>query len=157
MAAQLSIAPPPQPDSLAALTAGERLLVLGLRRWITGWQRQEPCHWSLVWNDFARTLGAAPARRALAGLNGLVGELATSVRRPYRTAPCCCALLCPDEVTVLCLIAACQKADSACSARLAEWLVQPSGATRLVTAAREIAAALEGAGCRLPDRQRGAG
>lgn len=155
MSAQQSIVIiPPLPGSLGALTAGERLLVLGLRRWIAGWQRREPGHWSLAWKDFTKALGRDSARQALAGVNGLIWELATSIRRPYRHAPCCCPVLCSDEMAVLCLVAACQKADFACSARLAEWLVKPRGADRLVATSSEIASALVQAGYALPDRQR---
>lgn len=146
----------PWPTALAELASGERLIVRAFRHWVVGLEGQAGHHWSLVWNDFARSLGARDGRRALTAWSALVRHLQGAARRTIRYHHPGCPCLGPDEVALVAFLAACQGDDRRLARGLAEWLVTPEAAGGLLQVGLVIADCLREHAVALPARRLGA-
>ena len=140
------------PSQIDDLEDVEVLLVSCLRRWIAGLCQRDPRLWNIAWNDLAKRLGAEDARKATSGLNNVICEICTQARRGFRHHPPCCRRLSADELTILSLVAACQRRQVARARALAAWLVIEAGVDGLLCAAMRLAAALSAQDLQLPDR-----
>ncbi len=92
-------------------------------------------HWSFVWNEFTRQFGAKDSKRALSGFATWIKGLQGHARRPLQHHQPGCPCLCADEVSLICLVAACQHHQPRRARNLAEWMVEPGGAGELLEAA----------------------
>ncbi|MDJ0942411.1 MAG: hypothetical protein QNJ30_03050 [Kiloniellales bacterium] len=137
---------------LSELAEAEAVVLRALRRWIVGASSKDPRLWSLAWNDLAVAFGSEAGRDLLTALIGMVREICGYARRPIEYHQPCCPCVCADEVCILALLGACQRAETQIARSLAEWLVLSEGAPGLLEAARRLAAVLAAQGCRLPDR-----
>ncbi len=140
------------PHELAELAEAEAVVLRALRRWIVGSSSKDPRLWSLAWNDLAVAFGTEPGREILTALIGMVREICGYARRPIEYHQPCCPCVCADEVCILALLGACQRAETQAARGLAEWLVLREGAPGLLEAARDVAYVLTAQGCKLPDR-----
>ena len=98
-----------------ALLFPEQLIVSGYRCWLSGYATGDIACWEVAWNVYAHSLGPDQARPAVTALATWVRALRRRTARPLDRLPFGCSRLCPDEVTGLRLVAACQRR----SARLA--------------------------------------
>jgi len=140
------------PRELSELAEAEAVVLRALRRWIVGSCSKDPRLWSLAWNDLAVAFGTEPGRDALTALIGMLREICSYARRPIEYHQPCCPCVCADEVCILALLGACQRAEMQAARGLAEWLVLREGAPGLLEAARGLATVLAAQDCRLPDR-----
>ncbi len=140
------------PRELSELAEAEAVVLRALRRWIVGSSSKDPRLWSLAWNDLAVAFGAEPGREILTALIGMVREICGYARRPIEYHLPCCPCVCADEVCILALLSACQRAETRAAHGLAEWLVLREGTPDLLESARRLATVLASQGCRLPDR-----
>ena len=140
------------PHELLQLAKAEAVVLRALRRWIVGSSGGDPRLWSLDWNDLALAFGTEPGRDILTALIGMVREICGYARRPIEYHQPCCPCVCADEVCILTLLGACQRAEMQTARGLAEWLFTCEGAPGLLEAARKLAVVLAARGCRLPDR-----
>ncbi len=140
------------PRELSDLAEAEAVVLRALRRWIVGSSSKDPRLWSLAWNDLAVAFGTEPGREILTALIGMVREICGYARRPIEYHRPCCPCVCADEVCILALLGACQRAETQAARGLAEWLVLREGAPGLLDSARRLVTVLTSQGCRLPDR-----
>ncbi len=142
----------PWPTSTAELDPSERLIVWTFRRWVTGLRRNDGSHWSLVWSEFAHRFGAIDGKEALAHFAGLVMGLQSYARRTIHHHQPCCPCLGADEVSLICLIAACQNRQPSLARGLAEWMVQPDGIGELLQSSVRLAQIMGQHGLTFPER-----
>ncbi len=147
----------PWPTSTAELEPSERLIVWAFRRWVLGLAQNNGGHWSLVWNEFVRQFGAGDGKEAMTGFAKLVKGLHGHARRSIGHHQPCCSCLCADEVSIVCLVAACQHRQPRLARGLAEWLVLPDGAGDLLAAAVQLGHIMRRHGLRLPVRTQARG
>ena len=92
----------------------ERLVGIGFRCWLAGYQTDDINCWETGWNLFARELGTACAKAAVTELSCWVRAVHRQACRPINTYPFGCAGFCTDECVAISMVAACQ--HSACPA-----------------------------------------
>lgn len=132
----------------------ERLVVLGLRGWLAGYETGDIACWEAVWNDYCRELGPARAKKVVAELAGLIRVLRSESRRTIESYPRPCRFMCRDECLALRLLSGCQQGqrplacETACRL-MACPLMTSLGIAELVAAAECYASELAEAGLEL--------
>ena len=144
---------PPFPRSVYDLNDPERFLVTSFRRWVIGLRENNGEHWSYVWNEFAREMGAHGGKMALASFAKLIRSLQRHARKTIYYHQPCCACLGADEAWVLCFLSACQHRQVSLATALLEWMVEPSGNGELLEAGAELGQLMEHHSLILPDRR----
>lgn len=142
----------PWPTSMAELAPAERFVVWCFRRWVLGLRENNSGHWSLVWNEFARQLGACDGKAALSDFANLVRGLQCYARRTIHHHQPCCPCLGADEARIISLVAACQNGRTHLARALVEWMVEPDGAGELFEAAIRLAQVMRRHALNLPER-----
>jgi hypothetical protein len=127
----------------------ERLVLLGLRGWMAGYETGDIACWEAVWNDHARTLGPQTAKPLVTELSCMVRLLRRGTCPLARFYPPPCRFLCRDECLALGLIAGCQAEAWAAADSAARKLAGANSAESLLTSGRLYAAALSQANLRL--------
>lgn len=124
----------------------ERLVVLGLRGWLSGYENGDIACWETVWNDYARVLGPERAKTVVAELAAWVRTLRREGTRDLDCYPRPCRLMCRDECMALGLVAGCQSEAWPAACAAAQALAGPDGAEAVLASCRSFAAALAEAG-----------
>ncbi len=91
-----------------------RLVGLGFRGWVAGYEYQDTSCWENVWETYSVQLGAGPAKRAITELSAWVRVLRQTAERRIEIYPAGCMRFCRDECIAIAVIAACQQ--NACPA-----------------------------------------
>ena len=130
---------PQQPDSAYDLAPAERFIVWSFRRWVLGLNENNGGHWSMVWNEFAKEMGARDGKAALSDFASLIRCLQLYARRKVYHHQPCCPCLGADEIWMFCLVSACQNQRPQLARSLAEWMVEPDGAAEIIKAATGVA------------------
>lgn len=86
----------------------ERLVGLGFRGWVAGYEYQDVSCWETVWTTYARNLGPAVAKQAVTELSCWVRALRQISCRKIEVFPMACAGFCRDECIAISVIAAAQ-------------------------------------------------
>ena len=92
----------------SAAHGAERLVGLGFRYWLAGYQRGEIDRWNDAWQIYASALGPKNARVAVAELSSWVRSVSAAARRDIKVSCGDCSRLCRDECLAVSMIAACQ-------------------------------------------------
>jgi hypothetical protein len=92
----------------AHLDGPERLVAIGFRCWMAGYQTGDIACWEHAWNIFASELGPAPARAALTDLSCWVRKIHATSGRSIETYPAACRGFCRDECVAVAMVAASQ-------------------------------------------------
>ena len=127
----------------------ERLVGLGFRGWVAGYEYQDISCWENVWNTYAVTLGAAPAKRTVTELSSWVRALRQTTARRIEIYPAGCARFCRDECIAISVIAACQQEGCPALRACAQALTGTDAIEPMLTEARAYAGCLLDAGQRL--------
>lgn len=90
----------------------ERLVVVGFRCWMAGYEYGSIECWEVAWNEYAGDLGAARARRAFGDLQYWIRATRDASQRTIACFPHCCRCVCRDECMALSVIAALQMGDA---------------------------------------------
>lgn len=136
-----------RPDpTVGAINRPERLVGLGFRCWIAGYETQDINCWETGWNTFATELGPTHAKAAITELSCWVRMVHIKASRPINTYPFGCKGFCRDECMAISMIAAGQ--HSACPAMraCAFALLNTSDIDGVVDAATNFAETLKEAG-----------
>jgi len=132
--------------------SAERLVVVGFRCWMAGYEYDSIACWEVAWNTYASELGATDARRAFSGLQYWVRSVRQATHRTIRCFPHCCGRVCRDECMALSLVSALQE-DNNDLARTATYYLtetpQSDQISSVTDAAGEFASALLAVGRRL--------
>jgi len=86
----------------------ERLVGIGFRGWLSGYQYEDIACWEKVWNTYAVALGPRAAKGALSELSAWIREVRCLACRKIEIYPPGCKYFCRDEHLAMSLIAACQ-------------------------------------------------
>ena len=92
----------------------ERLVGIGFRCWINGYQNTDIGCWEHGWNVFARELGPERARTAITELAGWIRSICSNAEREIAVCAVDRDRFCKDECIAVSMIAACQ--HNACPA-----------------------------------------
>lgn len=87
-----------------------KLVGLGFRCWLAGYETQDVNCWETGWNVYARELGPAQAKIAVSELSCWVRAIYSAKCREIETYPFGCAGFCRDECMAISMIAASQHA-----------------------------------------------
>ena len=86
----------------------ERLVGIGFRCWLAGYDTGDISCWENGWNEYSRTLGAERAKRAVTELACWVRAVRASASSTIENFPGGCPGFCADECMAISLIAASQ-------------------------------------------------
>lgn len=86
----------------------ERLVALGFRHWMTGFQTGDSAHWQKAATMYERELGVCAARLAISQLSAWVSAVKACARRTISVNPGCHGCFCRDECLAVAMVAACQ-------------------------------------------------
>jgi hypothetical protein len=137
------------PRRIIPQSSAERLVGIGFRCWLAGYDTGDISCWENGWNEYSRTLGAERAKRAVTELACWVRAVRASASRKIEYCAVGCPGFCADECMAISLIAASQHhrcpAMRACALALTgSDLVDP-----VIDAANAFADALQDADQRL--------
>jgi len=138
---------PPPTDRIGDLTEPERLVIHCFRHWLAGGARHE-----MLWRRLTYDLHTSNARAALGGLEAMIQLLTAHAHRNIAYHHPCCPCIGPDEVGLLTLVTAVQRAQPALAQLVAANFVRPSGTKMLLAATDLFAAALKRGARELPLR-----
>ncbi|TCT12064.1 hypothetical protein EDC22_103379 [Tepidamorphus gemmatus] len=124
----------------------ERLVILGMRGWIAGYETGDISCWEAVWNDHAREVGPLAAKRIVSELSGWVRIMRSEGCRGVACYPRPCRFMCRDECLALRMIASCQNGLRAVAEESGRQLVEIDRVDEFLAAADAYAAELSGAG-----------
>ena len=96
------------------LSAPERLVGLGFRCWLTGFQTSDIGCWEVAWDEFSRAVGPRAAKPLMSELATWVSAVQDAAERRIELYPAQCSEFCRDECLAISMVAACQ--HSACPA-----------------------------------------
>jgi hypothetical protein len=119
----------------AMLSAPERLVGVGFRCWLAGFQSGDIGCWEVAWDAFSGAVGPQAAKPLMTDLACWVRAVQDSAERRIEVNPAQCQRFCRDECLAISIIAACQ--HSACPAFRA--------CAVALLGSNEIDAAMEGA------------
>jgi hypothetical protein len=86
----------------------ERLVGLGFRHWVAGYQTGNLHCWESAWSVYERALGGRNARLAVSELSSWVKSVSAAARRDISVLPANCRDFCRDECLAVAMVAACQ-------------------------------------------------
>lgn len=86
----------------------ERLVGLGFRCWMAGYQTGDISCWEVAWQAYEKILGSRAAEPALGELSSWVRSIRNTSRRQIELYPARCPGFCRDESMAIAMIAACQ-------------------------------------------------
>ena len=89
-------------------SGAEWLVGVGFRCWLAGYDTGDIACWETGWNEYARALGPARAKRAVTELACWVKAVRASAARKIEYYPFGCIGFCADECMAISLIAASQ-------------------------------------------------
>lgn len=121
----------------------ERLVGLGFRAWLAGYQTGDISLWEGAWSIFSSSLGTRQARPALTDLACWVRAIRNSTCRKIEVYPGQCTGFCRDECMAIAMVAASQ--HGACPAlRACAWaLLESSTIDEVVEGAACLGARLK--------------
>lgn len=120
----------------------ERLVGLGFRAWLAGYQTGDIACWEQAWAIYSNALGPTQARPAVTDLACWVRAIRNATCRRIEVYPGQCAGFCRDECMVIAMVAASQ--HGACPAlRACAWaLLESSTIDEVVEGAESLGATL---------------
>jgi hypothetical protein len=90
------------------LAGAERLVGLGFRYWVSGYQSGDINCWEEAWRLYTKALGLGAAKTAISELSAWVRAMSAAARRDIEVYPGQCGSFCRDECLAVSMIAACQ-------------------------------------------------
>jgi hypothetical protein len=116
---QIATFPKAHPSSDAALagavmSAPERLVGVGFRCWLAGFQTGDIGCWEVAWEEMSRAVGTRAAKPLMTELAHWVRAVQETAERRIEVYPADCRRFCRDECLAISMVAACQ--HSACPA-----------------------------------------
>ena len=98
-----------RPCIISDTTGAERLVGLGFRYWVSGYQSGDIGCWEQAWRIYSDVLGAPQARVAVSELSAWVRAVSAAARRDIEVdADGYGSRFCRDECLAVSMIAACQ-------------------------------------------------
>jgi hypothetical protein len=95
----------------AMLPAAERLVGVGFRCWLQGFQTGDIGCWEVAWQEFSGAVGPRAAKPLMTELACWVRAVQDTAERRIEVFPAQCRRFCRDECLAISLVAACQHAS----------------------------------------------
>jgi len=130
----------------------ERLVGIGFRCWLAGYQTDDINCWETGWNLFASELGPACAKTAVTELSCWVRSVHKHACRPITYYPFGCAGFCVDECMAISMVAASQHSVCPAMRSCAFALLGSSDIDGVVKSATDFANVLSDFGHVLSDK-----
>jgi hypothetical protein len=92
----------------AMLPGPERLVGVGFRCWLQGFQTSDIGCWEVAWQEVSRAVGARAAKPLMTELACWVRAVQDSAERRIEVYPAQCRRFCRDECLAISMVAACQ-------------------------------------------------
>lgn len=92
----------------AMFPAAERLVGVGFRCWLQGFQTSDIGCWEVAWEEFSRAVGPRAAKPLMTELACWVRAVQDSAERRIEVYPAQCRRFCRDECLAISMVAACQ-------------------------------------------------
>lgn len=108
LAEKLRLARMPLRPAPRAASDAERLVGLGFRFWVSGYQSGNIDRWDAAWQIYEKALGPVAAQTAVVGLSSWVRAVSAAARRDIEVCKDGCSGFCRDECLAVSMIAACQ-------------------------------------------------
>lgn len=124
----------------------ERLVGLGFRCWLTGFETGDIASWEEAWNAYQDTLGIDAAKTTVLSLSQYVRAVMASTHRTIETYPAASRGFCRDECLVISMIAACQHNARKEMCTCAAALIGSNDIGDAVSTAQDFAGALRSVG-----------
>jgi hypothetical protein len=93
---------------LPVLKTPEKLVGVGFRCWMAGYQTGEIACWEETWKVYSDALGPASAREVVSTLGCWVRSIKENAHRDIVVFPVGCRGFCRDECVAISMVAACQ-------------------------------------------------
>jgi hypothetical protein len=132
------------------LTGSARLVGIGFRCWLSGYQTGDIACWEQAWDAYAGALGPERAKVAVTELACWVRTISRTAQRPIEVYPGPCATFCRDECMAVSMVAASQNSICPALRACAFALLESSDVNAVVTGAQVFADALRGIDVLLP-------
>jgi len=127
----------------ARFNAPERLVGLGFRSWLAGYQTGDIACWEKAWTIYSNALGPKQAKPALTDLACWVRAIRKLSCRDIEIYPGQCSRFCRDECMAIAMVAASQH-DACPALRACAWaLLDNSAVDEVVEGAECLAARLK--------------
>jgi hypothetical protein len=104
----------PALSAAAIVSAPERLVGVGFRCWLSGYQTSDIGCWEVAWHEYTRAVGPHAAKPLMTELAWWVRAVQDSAERRIELYPTQHRQFCRDECLAISMVAACQ--HSACPA-----------------------------------------
>lgn len=124
----------------------ERLVGVGFRCWLTGFETGDIAAWEDTWNAYHDQLGTEAAKSAVLSLSQYVRAVMANADRTIETYPHECRGFCRDECLAISMIAACQHDCRGELCACAAALLGSNDIGDTIGAAQDFAGALKAAG-----------
>ena len=98
----------------AVVSAPERLVGVGFRCWLSGFQTSDIGCWEFAWEEMTRAVGPRAAKPLMRDLASWVRAVQDAAERRIEVSPSGCRGFCRDECLAISMVAACQ--HSSCPA-----------------------------------------
>ncbi len=92
----------------AVLSAPDRLVGVGFRCWLAGYQTSDIGCWEVAWHEFSAAVGPRAAKPLMTELACWVRAVQDSAERKIEVYPAQCRRFCRDECLAISMVAACQ-------------------------------------------------
>lgn len=93
----------------AMLPAPERLVGMGFRCWLQGFQTSDIGCWEVAWDQVSRAVGPRAAKPLMTELACWVRAVQDTAERRIEVYPAQCRRFCRDECLAISMVAACQQ------------------------------------------------
>lgn len=140
------LARPTGPANSSEFAGADRLVGLGFRHWMLGYQTGEIACWEAAWREYSSVLGPAPAREVVGDLACWVRTIARLTYRQIAVYPGGCRRFCRDECMAVSMVAASQHDVCPALRACAFALIERSDVDEVVAESTALADRLKGFG-----------
>ena len=124
----------------------ERLVGVGFRSWLSGFETGDIASWEATWNAYEETLGTDATKPVILALSQFVRAVMTNANRDIEIYPAQCRGFCRDECLAISVIAGCQHGQRSALCACATALIGSSDIGDIITRAQDFAFGLKAAG-----------
>jgi hypothetical protein len=130
----------------AMFPAAERLVGVGFRCWLQGFQTSDIGCWEVAWHEFSRAVGPRAAKPLMTELACWVRAVQDSAERRIEVYPAQCRRFCRDECLAISMVAACQHSTCPAFRACAVALLGSDEVDEAIEGAESFARSLKDAG-----------
>lgn len=124
----------------------ERLVGVGFRGWLSGFETGDITTWETTWNAYEETLGTDTSKPVILALSHFVRAAMASAQRDIEIYPAQCRGFCRDECLAISVIAGCQHDERNALCTCAAALIGSNDIGEIIMRAQDFAHELKAAG-----------